>query len=340
MSAAAAGTGGGNTPVLPRFSTNLLIDWLAYTSPHDTGIAELWRGSGPLPWRLADRGGRYGYERMYKLGAVELNISGPADTDCMELSGGACRDLEGMAGSPDHPFEWGDHLADLLDLGRSVSRLDFSIDVRGSGFSVEDFAAAIREERFKAPRWTRKSIIEIKGLCPDSGSGHTIYMGSAKSDSRLLIYDKKIEAGMGKESNEWVRIEWRTRHETAKAMTRCLSVNGLRDGLSALNSYVEFWSPDGTNLPIWEAATRNVNPVPLEVHQRGGTLASTRHWIHTQAAAAIAMLAEVDGAGDLDYLWTLVEEGRDLQRAKHKSMMAVHGHAIAQSAPEILTCSE
>lgn len=311
-------TGVGNTPVQNSIRANTLIDWLSYTGAANDGMQELWRGEDMLPWTLHDGPGRYGYSTRFLLASCELWQDGPGDTDHVDLSGKACRDLEMMAGNVVAPFDWQAHLAWLLDSGRKISRLDYSIDLQGPGVSVSEFADAIREGRIIS-RWKAENAVEMRSVRPDLKAGHTLYLGSTASDARLIIYDKKAE--QQSEGESWVRIEMRCRHATAQAMTSAIAQGGMRAGTRALNGYVRFLDSTGNTLPIWEIATSQCSTSPLAVHQRGGTLESTRAWIHTQVAMSIALLLDLEG-GDLDFLTNLVAEGKICYTARHKSIIA------------------
>ena len=85
---------------------------------------------------------------------------------------------------------------------------------------------------------------------------------------------------------------------------------------------MNFLSEDGSTLPEWEYIMDGVNPAPLYVQKRGGTLESVRKFIYQQAAPSLALLYE--RAPDKEsFIALLVGMGEEAwaRNAKYQSML-------------------
>jgi hypothetical protein len=77
-------------------------------------------------------------------------------------------------------------------------------------------------------------------IAPVRGRGHTLYVGSPKSDKRLRIYNKSAESGEMPESGEYVRFELQLRDDYAERAFTALRGGGLSGWyLHALKSMVD-----------------------------------------------------------------------------------------------------
>jgi len=64
-------------------------------------------------------------------------------------------------------------------------------------------------------------------IAPVRGRGHTLYVGSPKSDKRLRVYNKSAESGEMPESGEYVRFELQLRDDYAERAFTALRGGGL-----------------------------------------------------------------------------------------------------------------
>jgi hypothetical protein len=65
-------------------------------------------------------------------------------------------------------------------------------------------------------------------IAPVRGCGHTLYVGSPRSDKRLRIYNKSAESGEVPESGEYVRFELQLRDDYAEKAFTALRGGGLK----------------------------------------------------------------------------------------------------------------
>jgi len=77
-------------------------------------------------------------------------------------------------------------------------------------------------------------------IAPVRGRGHTLYVGSPRSDKRLRIYNKSAESGEAPEVGEYVRFELQLRDDYAERAFTSLRGGGLKGWyLHALRSMID-----------------------------------------------------------------------------------------------------
>lgn len=294
------------------------MDWLGYTGDHGSGLNELYEGAVGTTWTLLPRPGRYGYEQMRRYGAAELWTGGPEGTDHIDLSGAACAEVAGEAVAVVEGWSWQRHLEWVGWQGWRVTRLDIAIDLHGGDVSVQQFVDCVQAGRITS-RWKPKTMTEMHGIGHGVRPGHTMYLGSPESASRLVVYDKAAERDADESGPPWVRVEWRARHEVAEALAVAVATGGLAAALSHLASYASFHGSDGSVLPAWSRALEAATAAPLKVRKRGGQLDSLEQWIAADVAPSLALLVDLhaDQPGWLD---ALIKRGREKAPAAHKAL--------------------
>jgi DNA relaxase NicK len=77
-------------------------------------------------------------------------------------------------------------------------------------------------------------------IAPVRGRGHTLYVGSPKSDKRLRVYNKSAESGEMPEDGEYARFELQLRDDYAERAFTALRGGGLSGWyLHALKSMID-----------------------------------------------------------------------------------------------------
>jgi len=77
-------------------------------------------------------------------------------------------------------------------------------------------------------------------IAPVRGRGHTLYVGSPKSDKRLRVYNKSAESGEMPDTGEYVRFELQLRDDYAERAFNALRGGGLKGWyLHALRSMID-----------------------------------------------------------------------------------------------------
>jgi len=77
-------------------------------------------------------------------------------------------------------------------------------------------------------------------IAPVHGRGHTLYVGSPRSDKRLRIYNKSAESGETPNEGEYVRVELQLRDDYAERAFTALRGGGLKGWyLHALKAMID-----------------------------------------------------------------------------------------------------
>lgn len=227
------------------------------------------------------------------------------------------------------------------DLGGHVTRFDAAFDDLDGVLSMDTVGAALHAGEFTS-RW--KGGRAVEGFGGFAGSGRTFYLGSARSDAMLLIYDKSAErAARGVEfgGDHWIRVELRLRRERANAAAAVFKSvkENARAAMAHLagvvRGYIEFKTPDASdsNKRRWAPAAwwveflGHVEKARLTVSEsKLQTAEGLRAWVSGQVAPSLALLVEVMG---FDAAWAFLYaesvEGRERWNARHRAIIAASG---------------
>jgi len=166
---------------------SLKVDWFSFTSRRP--LMEILRLFDFLSVPLVplDKG-RNGYHFMYQspLG-VTVSYTPQRSDIHVEMTGKGCDQLGFIA------------LFDLPTKEDKVTRFDIALDCLNRGFTCADIWGLLQRGEFVS---VSGDIRQHQGLLHEGG--HTIYIGSAKSERMVRIYDKGTEQKTGE---DWVRYE-------------------------------------------------------------------------------------------------------------------------------------
>ncbi len=200
------------TPELGSMAVNL--DWVRYTVPWE--ITDLFEWERKPPTKLLQRAlelatmgiepfrptgeelrPRHNYNRCYGMlaGSLSFHTEMPQQKIMIDLPGAACAAYRDK-GITDH-----DVLDFLKQRGAKLTRLDVALDYYGEGNPLDIRDAHRRGATSTAIRNTTE-VVERN----QSGAlgGTTVYFGSAQSDRRIRIYDKRAQM---QTDYPWLRIE-------------------------------------------------------------------------------------------------------------------------------------
>ncbi len=194
-------------------TSEAFVDWLEWTE-HEASIDDVCARQSD-EWIEGDRGAM-GYRRSRLSEGTNVFYDGRAGMGVhVRMPGKACRALEAAG----RVTEWEPFLGMLLERGRSITRLDVALDDRTGSLSVD---RCYRE--MKAGHLVRNlrlaSASEYVNALGETES-RTLYFGSPKSDLRVRIYDKALEA---KAPGPWTRVEMQARDEHAIALAELVAV--------------------------------------------------------------------------------------------------------------------
>lgn len=197
-----------------------------------------------------DLKGFYGYENRIYYNGISIHYGGNNNTVCVEMSGQGCRTFE--------TYSFFHNFAELLHFiytheGFNLTRIDIAYDDFFGLLDLNTIQKALENGVFTSRFSNIHCDIPIRG-----DVGHTIYLGSMKSEVLFRIYDKRAERGR-EDLSHWVRFELQLRDKSAKAFVKALEDNGYNVGFcfyGVVNNYVRFVTATGdSNLSRRKDAT-------------------------------------------------------------------------------------
>lgn len=317
-----------------------MFDWLTLTLPgeDDAGPGEFFPGAESWEWIEQPRGGVSGYRREQRCGSLRF-FSGhrvKGEGVMLLLTGAGCRELEARSlplSSSASPFDWQGWGAYLLGRGVHCTRLDLAVDDKQGILDLETIARSI--ERGELTRESTEEPTYHGKLAPGGRKLETIYLGNARSATRVCIYDKAGEQG---EEGHWIRAEVRWRRGRAQAALALFVAGGVEPLLGAFRKAVCFREPSNdsnrSRWPVarwWQQLLGAVSPVALSVAPKMRTLADKYVWLRDYVAPTLAMVVKWQGRGQP--VWNLVRVGmKRLSPAQLALIESARGESLALSA--------
>lgn len=231
-------------------------------------------------------------------------------------------------------------LLDLLDALSEIAtftRVDLAIDDIGCNYySCDDIVKLIEQHRLIS-KFKKYDTRMPRVLSDGTKEGHTIYLGSRKSEAMLRIYDKQLEFTKNHVPEfpyEWIRWEMELKKERANQVIKKLlethSLSAVCIGI--LNQYVRFIEPDNpqktrcSNTPIWNAFIGDMQKMSLYVPKNPKTIEDTKRWIDKYVGASLSAVIEADG-GSMEFIYknlpkwqTRREQNRELSNRLVKTL--------------------
>lgn len=333
-----------------------MLDWLTLTLPGEDEA----RPEDFIPWAESwewidqPRGGVSGYRREQRCGSLRF-FSGhriKGEGVMLLLTGAGCRELEARMGAPSlpderqsdctkvgsplasaSPFDWQGMASYWVNRGVHCTRLDLAVDDRQGILELETVARSI--ERGELTRESTEEPTYHGKLAPGGRKLETIYLGNARSATRVCIYDKAVEQG---ETGHWIRAEVRWRRSRAMAALALFAVGGVEPLLGAFRKAVCFREAcNDSNKSRWPVAKwwlqllGAVSPIALSVAPRMRTLADKYVWLRDYVAPSLAMIVRWQGRGQP--VWNLVKIGmKRLSPAQLALIESARGESLALSA--------
>jgi len=256
--------------------TSILIDWVSATLTKAQVTDRMFDADNAVP----QDHGRFGYtnQQIDPSGAVLLfNEEEPT---CHIQYSGAC-----LARMREYGIDTLDLIAELIDHGAKVTRLDLALDVKDSDLRIADLAKDIEAGRAITRSRTWKEMKSANG-------GHTLYIGSRTSEIYVRVYDKAAEIkskGKSPSSPDHIRIELELKDDTAKFAAKSLFWHDVASVLfSKLNEFVNF--PNNSD---WVHAVRSLTgPIKFEKSERG--VRDTQAWILKSVLPSLVRECETD----------------------------------------------
>ena len=203
-----------------------------------------------MDYMLHEDYGHYKYTEHYYLGDVFVYTSQDEEKGTLlELKGKGCRQFESYLLAQRR--SWYDFLMDALVEGGVMKRLDLAINDRAGILDIPDLTAKCNREECVSLFRSFKSYASgelVKHNEQDkAGMGHTLYIGSLKSEVYFCCYEKNYEqyAKLGvpiEEAPIKNRFEIRLKDERAYYAVRELLTHydAEQTAFSIINHYIRF----------------------------------------------------------------------------------------------------
>jgi len=178
--------------------------------------------------------------------------------------------------------------------------------------------------------------------------GLTLYLGSPRSDSQLVIYDKAKERVTKGHADEvegldhWVRVELRLRRDRANAAAKELRERGeqvwsyfagvLRGMLDFKQRGTSSQKTRWATSPWWDAFLGFAEKARLVVDKKVRTLDDVRSWVVGQVAPSLAVLERGMGFDRAwAFLYQVAQEGHGRLGPRHEQLLrsSLAGEAVA-----------
>ena len=273
-----------------------------------------------IDYMLHEDYGHYKYTEHYYLGDVFVYTSQDEEKGTLlELKGKGCRQFESYLLAQER--SWYDFLMDALVEGGVMKRLDLAINDRAGILDIPDLTAKCNREECVSLFRSFKSYASgelVKHNEQDkAGMGHTLYIGSLKSEVYFCCYEKNYEqyAKLGvpiEESPIKNRFEIRLKDERAYYAVRELLTHydAEQTAFSIINHYIRFVDREPEKRKTdWKLNDRwawfigkDRPPIKLTTDPEPYTLERTLGWISRQVAPTLKMLKKIDAGNSTSYL--------------------------------------
>lgn len=290
-----------------------------------------------IRYMLHEDFGFYSYTEHYYLGDIFVFTSDDEEKGVLlELKGKGCRQFEGYLVAQGR--SWYDFLMDALIEGGVMKRLDLAINDRAGILDIPELTEKCNKEECVSVFRSFKSYSSgelVKQTEQDKvGMGHTLYIGSLKSEVYFCVYEKNYEqyAKLGIPIEETLiknRFEIRLKNERAYYAVRDLLTyyDAERTAFSIINRYVRFVDMEADKRrEDWKLNDRwawfigdGREPLKLTTQPEPYTLSRTLNWIARQVAPTLKMLKQIDTGNKTDYLKNIERSARLTE--KHKQII-------------------
>lgn len=273
-----------------------------------------------IDYMLHEDYGHYKYTEHYYLGDVFVYTSQDEEKGTLlELKGKGCRQFESYLLAQER--SWYDFLMHALVEGGVMKRLDLAINDRAGILDIPDLTAKCNREECVSLFRSFKSYASgelVKHNEQDkAGMGHTLYIGSLKSEVYFCCYEKNYEqyAKLGIPTSEAPiknRFEIRLKDERAYYAVRELLTHydAEQTAFSIINHYIRFVDREPEKRKTdWKLNDRwawfigkDRPPIKLTTDPEPYTLERTLGWISRQVAPTLKMLKKIDAGNSTSYL--------------------------------------
>ena len=281
-----------------------------------------------INYMLHEDYGFYSYTEHYYLGDIFVFTSADEEKGVLlELKGKGCRQFESYLVAQER--SWYDFLMDTLLEGGVMKRLDLAINDRAGILDIPELTEKCNREEcisvFRSFKSYASGELIRKQEQDKAGMGHTLYIGSLKSEVYFCCYEKNYEqyAKLGIPVSEALiknRFEIRLKNERAYYAVRDLLTHydAERTAFSIINRYLRFVDiEDDKRREDWKLNDRwawfigkGREPLKLTTQPEPYTLSRTLNWIARQVAPTLKMLKRIDAGNNTEYLKNIEQHAK------------------------------
>ena len=281
-----------------------------------------------INYMLHEDYGFYSYTEHYYLGDIFVFTSADEEKGVLlELKGKGCRQFESYLVAQER--SWYDFLMDTLLEGGVMKRLDLAINDRAGILDIPELTEKCNREEcisvFRSFKSYASGELIRKQEQDKAGMGHTLYIGSLKSEVYFCCYEKKYEqyAKLGIPVSEALiknRFEIRLKNERAYYAVRDLLTHydAERTAFSIINRYLRFVDiEEDKRREDWKLNDRwawfigkGREPLKLTTQPEPYTLSRTLNWIARQVAPTLKMLKRIDAGNNTEYLKNIEQHAK------------------------------
>lgn len=281
-----------------------------------------------MDFMLHEDFGFYSYTEHYYIGDIFVLTSADEEKGVLlELKGKGCRQMESYLLAQER--SWYDFLMDCLVDGGVMKRLDLAINDKAGILDIPELTEKCDCEECISVFRSFKSYASgqlIKSHEQDkAGMGHTLYIGSLKSEVYFCIYEKAQEqyAKLGiplEETPVKNRFEIRLKNDRAYYAVRDLLTyyDAERTAFDIINRYMRFVDKeDGKKRSDWQVNDRwawfigaDRGHLKLTTKPEPYTLERTLNWIARQVAPTLKMAKKIDRINGTNIIDSLVQDAK------------------------------
>lgn len=268
--------------------------------------------------------GFYSYTEYYYIGDIFVLTSPDEEKGTLlELKGKGCRQMESYLLAQER--SWYDFLMDCLMDGGVMKRLDLAINDKAGILDIPELTEKCHQEEcisvFRSFKSYRSGELVNHHEQDKAGMGHTLYIGSLKSEVYFCVYEKAYEqyAKLGipiEETPVKNRFEIRLKNDRAYYAVRDLLTyyDAERTAFDIINRYLRFVDKvDGKRRNEWQVNDRwawflgaGRGRLKLTTKPEPYTLDRTLNWIARQVAPTLKMARKIDRINGTDIIESLV----------------------------------
>lgn len=291
--------------------------------------------------------GFYSYTEHYHIGDIFLLTSpDPEKGVLLELKGQGCRQMESYLLAQER--SWYDFFMEAFIEGAVMKRLDLAINDHMGILDIPELAQKCKEQEcisvFRSFKEYRSGELAHTHEQNKASMGHTLYIGSLKSEIYFCIYEKAYEqyVKLGVPLEEALiknRFEIRLKNDRAYYAVRDLLTyyDAEQTAFSIIHRYMRFVDKEvNKNRREWKTNDRwnwfmgsGRSPLTLTTNPEPYTLNRTLNWIARQVAPTLKMAKNIDqlnGTTIIDSLIknaTLTEKHRQIVKQQTASISEV-----------------